>query len=131
MKSMKTLLLTSSALTLALTMGLAHACPPDGRGGHDARGGHGGPEGRLEAMGEALQLTAEQKTQLKVVLEAGKERREAQREAMKTEMRSKMASILTPEQLQQWETIQQWEGTKRNRRDNHVEAPGQLGEDAF
>jgi Spy/CpxP family protein refolding chaperone len=64
---------------------------------------------RLDRMGWGLGLTAEQKAQLKPILEERLAMRSAQREAM----RKQLAQILTPAQLAHWDQMRGQRGRGR------------------
>ena len=96
---------TITALALTLAIPVALAAGGDGPGKFAGRG--------LERMAEQLQLTDEQKTQMKGLFDEQR----AQREAMHEQTRAKMAEILTPEQLQKMD--EQREAHKERWKERH------------
>jgi len=78
---------TLIALTLAAAIPAAVLASSGERGPHDR-----GPN--VERMSEMLDLSDEQRTQLRALFEE----QAAEREAMRNEMRARMSKLLTPEQ---------------------------------
>jgi Spy/CpxP family protein refolding chaperone len=92
---------TIAALVLALAGFGAAAMACDGPKGHKGKG----PEQRLERMSEHLDLTPEQREQVKQAFEANKAKHEGAREAMHADMKASLAKILSQEQMAKFDEM--------------------------
>lgn len=95
-------------IALALALPLTAAAFP---GGHD--GGFKGHKGdRIEHLAKKLDLSNEQKDQLKQVFEE----QQAKREALHQETEQRMQTVLTPEQMAKFEEIKKQRHEKWQKR---------------
>lgn len=95
-------------IALALALPLAAAAFP---GGHEGDfNGHKGD--RVEHLAKKLDLSAEQKAQLKQVFEE----QHAKREALRLETEQRMQTVLTPEQMAKFEELKKQRHEKWQKR---------------
>lgn len=95
-------------IVLALALPLTVAAFP---GGHDGDfNGHKGD--RVERLAKKLDLSAEQKEQLKQVFEE----QQAKREALRQETEQRMRTVLSPEQMAKFEEIKKQRHEKWQKR---------------
>ena len=90
-------------IALAVSLPLAFAASNAGEGGHRGHAAH------WDRMAESLNLTEEQRAQIRSFFEEQR----AEREALRERMHAKMADVLTPEQLQKMEVIRAEHKSKR------------------
>lgn len=98
-KTLKKVAVTALALAFVTAGATAMACDgPQGERGHK---GPKDPEKRLEHMTEKLELSGEQRDQVKKIFESQRSKHEAGREEFKADL----AKVLSKEQMEKFEAM--------------------------
>lgn len=117
----KTLIIAGALATMLAAGGAAFA---DNKGsckndrGHHSRGANQ-VEKRLDRMTEKLELSDDQRNQVKQSMESHKERMKELAMSNRAALKAELAAILTPEQMDKLEAMEE---KRRSRHRNHVES---------
>ncbi|MGB0867243.1 MAG: Spy/CpxP family protein refolding chaperone, partial [Granulosicoccaceae bacterium] len=113
----KTLLIAGALATTLLVGGVAIAGGKDcGERGHRANWSAEKGEKRMDRLASKLELTDEQKTQVKSIMQANREQRQKQFQQNREALQAELSSVLTDEQMEEFETMMEKRGGKMQKR---------------
>lgn len=121
--SNKTLLIAGALATTLLAGGVAVA---GGKGGCSDKDGHRGQwsaehgskkmEKRLDRLASKLELSDEQKAEVATIMQANRDKQQAMREQNREAFKAELGSVLSAEQMQEFETLMEKRGGKHQKR---------------